>query len=90
MNKNVSNAIDELKQIVMDLHRSAGQLDEMIQSIENEFYGRTDADNRYLKCFVTSRKNYRESVKEARNYNSLDAKEQFVWEKLIGAIKNES
>ena len=86
----VTKRVNKLKDVVMNLHRSAGQLDQMIQSIENELYGREEIDKEFLMLFVKSQEQYRESYKTACEYHILDEKEEFYWEKLIDAIKKGS
>lgn len=88
MNKTqVTKRVNKLKDVVMNLHRSAGQLDQLIQSIENEFVGRDEIDKDFLMVFVKSQEQYREQFKTAREYHILDEKEEFYWEKLIEAIQ---
>lgn len=87
MSKNIKQRMDKLKEVVMDLHRSAGQLDQLIQSIEHEIVGRDEIDYEYLMVFVKSQQNYRESLKSATGYDILNEKEEFYWEKLIETIK---
>lgn len=88
MNKTqVAKRIDKLKEVVINLHRSAGQLDQLIQSIENELVGRDEIDKDFLMHFVKSQEQYRESFKTAKEYHILDEKEEFYWEKLIEAIQ---
>lgn len=86
----ITKRVDKLKEVVMNLHRSAGQLDQMIQSIENELFGCEEIDKDFLMVFVKSQEQYRESFKTAKEYHILDEKEEFYWEKLIDAIKRES
>ena len=91
MNKTqVTKRINKLKDVVMNLHRSAGQLDQLIQSIENELVGRDEIDKDFLMVFVKSQEQYREQFKTAREYHILDEKEEFYWEKLLQAIEKES
>ena len=83
----ITKRVDKLKEVVMNLHRSAGQLDQLIQSIENELYGREEIDKDFLMVFVKSQEQYRESFKTAKEYHILNEKEEFYWEKLIEAIQ---
>ena len=71
----VTKRVNKLKDVVMNLHRSAGQLDQMIQSIEAELHGRDEVDKEWLHIFVKSQTQYRE---------------EFYWEKLLQAIEKES
>ena len=90
MNKlNVTKRIDKMKEVMLNLHRSASQLDQMIQSIENELVLTDGYDKDFLMTFVQSQKQYRESLKEAHGYDILNEKEEFYWEKLIDEIKKD-
>lgn len=82
--------VNKLKDVVMNLHRSAGQLDQMIQSIEAELHGRDEVDKEWLHVFVKSQMQYREDFKTAKEYHTLDEREEFYWEKLLQAIEKES
>lgn len=86
----ITKRVDKLKEVVMNLHRSAGQLDQLIQSIENELFGREEIDKDFLMAFVKSQAQYRESFKTAKEYHILDEKEEFYWEKLLQAIEKGS
>lgn len=86
----VTKRVNELKDVVMNLHRSAGQLDQMIQSIELELFGREEIDKKYLEAFVKSKMAYRENFKTAKGYHTLDEREEFYWEKLLQTIEKGS
>lgn len=86
----IAKRVDKLKEVVMNLHRSAGQLDQMIQSIENELYGREEIDKDFLKVFIKSQEQYRKDFKTVKEYHTLDEREEFYWEKLIQAIEKGS
>lgn len=90
MNENIQQRIDQLKKVVLDLHRSAGKLDAIIQTIESEIEGNPEIDARFLKVFVESKRRYREGEKSALGYDILNVKEEYIWAKLIESIKGES
>ena len=75
----ITKRVDKLKEVVMNLHRSAGQLDQMIQSIENELYGREEIDKDFLMIFLKSQEQYRNDWKTAKEYHILDEKEELYW-----------
>jgi Mg2+ and Co2+ transporter CorA len=84
MNNNVKFAIGELKEVVMDLHRSAGRLDDIIQGIERE-----EAENEpFFEMYIKAQAQYRGNIKTV--FGDLDAKETLIWEKLINLAKKES
>jgi hypothetical protein len=82
MDTNIKDLIEELKGVVLDLHRSAGNLDQLIQTIEIE-EGAPSNKEEYLKMYIRSQGLYREDFKKARGYNELDEKEKIIWKKLI-------
>lgn len=90
MNDDLKNQLNELKSIVLSLHRSAGQLDEIIMSIENEINNNVYADKEFLKLFIKTQCDYRNDKKFHSNLNELDVKESIIWIKLIEAVKKGS
>lgn len=77
--------IEELKQIMLDMYRNAGELDRFIQNLEYEMEKDCDfpKDSRYLKTFIQYQYMLRMDQKRVCNYNSLEARETSVWERLI-------
>lgn len=61
----VTKRVNKLKDMVMNLHRSAGQLDQMIQSIEAELHGRNEVDKEWLHKAVSGRFQNRKRVSYA-------------------------
>lgn len=78
--------LEELKAIVLDLHRSAGHLDGLIQGIEIGWEGMTDIEKEfYLKDMLQ----YRLNTKRVNGYEQLETKEIEVWNNLIDTVKKE-
>lgn len=75
--------IGELKEVVMELHRSAGNLDTIIRDIE----GVISADPEELKYFVVAESNYRGDYVRLSNWDTLIEKERSLWKELIASIK---
>lgn len=80
--------ISELKNIVLDMYRNAGDLDRWIQNLETESDGHFELEmspheSTYLNMFIKMQYMYRQQVKCAGNYSSLDARENSIWERLI-------
>ena len=90
MNDDVKNRLEELKSIVLSLHRSAGQLDEIIMSIENEINNNVYADKEFLRLFIKTQCDYRNDKQLYSDLNELDMKERIIWVKLIEAAKKGS
>lgn len=87
MNTNITKTLDELKTIVMALHRSAGQLDDMIQQIELDAFKQTDEE--YLQMFIKQCFNYRSDAKRCKGYSELDEMEADIWARLLTDAKHE-
>lgn len=85
MNQNTKACIDELKQIVMQLHRSAANLDAIIMDIESELEGRPDTHVSERNMFLACQIDYRMTHKD-KAYGDIDKKELNAWNKLIEAI----
>ena len=82
----IQKEIDELKQIVIDLHRSAGSLDVIIQHLETTL-SEKDEDSEFWKSYIQAEWDYRRSMKDALSYDRLEWREGDVWYKLLKAIK---
>ena len=82
MNENTKTFIEELKKVVLDLHRSAGQLDEIIQSIETEMEN-NDSDKNYMDMYISHMLRYRLDAKDSKGYNQLETRELAIWDQLI-------
>ena len=83
------SAVEELRRIVMCLYRSAGNLDNILQSIELELDG-TKSDSLYTKAFCRSKRMYREDVMKAAGFSGLDNLEAKAWNKLLEAFSKET
>lgn len=71
--------IEELKEVVMALHRSAGNLDEIICVLEDVEEG----DEQYYKAYIKSQADYRKELREAC-FKDLDKKEDDIWNSICG------
>lgn len=85
MNEDAKNAIKELKEVVLEFHRTAGKLDDIVREIES-----TKESGDYLSIFIRAKRLYREDVKSQNDYKNLDKREEHAWNKLIDATKSES
>lgn len=84
MTAKVREQIDELKEIVLALHRSAGQLDDIIQGVELGM----DEDEEYFKIFVRSQALYRKDYKHNK-FDDLEKRETDAWKKLKNSFGDE-
>lgn len=87
MNAKSKEIIEELKGIVMDLHRSASQLDYAIQNIE-ELDGIKDME--FVSVSVKHHYNYRNDYKIHKQYHNIEERELDIWKRLIESLKEES
>lgn len=83
MPEEITKLIEELKEIVLYLHRSAGNLDEVIQNIEN---GKNRSGD--LSTFIGVYRQYRVTCKTL-HYSNLDKRENDIWQKIVNTIKEE-
>lgn len=86
MNDNAKKQIEELKKIVLELHRSAGDLDAMVQCMEAELESQRNVT--YNEMYVKTNMTYRETLKQAK-YNNLEERENLAWNALFDALKTE-
>lgn len=82
MNENLKKSIEELKEVMMDLYRSAGGLDELIRLIEgtSEEYS-DDAD--YMNSFMKMQAKFRMDHKHNAKLDILEDRERSIWQDLI-------
>lgn len=76
----IKKLIEELKQIMLDMYRNAGDLDLYIRSLEDDML---DESDEWLKDYIQHHYMLRMDEKRVRNYSSLDARENSVWQRLI-------
>lgn len=81
-------AIEELRRIVMCLYRSAGNLDNILQSVELEL-DKARSDSLYTEMFCRSKRIYREDVAKAAGFMDLDRLEAEAWNNLLEAFSKE-
>ena len=82
MTDETKKLIEELKGIVLDLYRNAGDLDQWIQHLESEAADK-ETDPMVLKIYIQTIRRYRTEIKHNKRFSSLDAREESVWERLI-------
>lgn len=80
LNEKQKEIIEDLKVIVLELHRSAGDLDNMVQQMVET--ANTVDDEEYAQIFMLSLSQYRKQYKTAHGYDNLEAKEVEVLSRL--------
>lgn len=85
MNQKFNVAIEEMKCVMMNLYRSASELDQFIQNIELESI--KEKDNDYIRMVVMMKQRYRVDSKKSNNRFDLDKQEKEAWDHLIESLK---
>lgn len=85
MNQKFNVAIEEMKGVMMNLYRSASELDRFIRDIESE--SMKDDDNDYIQMVVMMQQRYRMDSKKSNNHFDLDKQEKEAWDHLIESLK---
>lgn len=82
MNENLKKSIEELKEVMMDLYRSAGTLDELIRLIEGTSEEYSD-DVDYMNRFMKTQARFRMDHKHNAELDILEDRERSIWQDLI-------
>ena len=85
MNQKFNVAIEEMKCVMMNLYRSASELDQFIQNIELESIKEKDNDS--IRMVVMMKQRYRVDSKKSNNRFDLDKQEKEAWDHLIESLK---
>lgn len=88
MNEKAKEQIEKMKDLVMQLHRSAGNLDQMIQDIETDMNGVSNVD--YLIHYIKAKQLWRTEIKRHCGFDNFAKDEAKIWNNLIKAIKEGS
>ena len=82
MNENLKKSIEELKEVMMDLYRSAGTLDELIRLIEGTSEEYSD-DVDYMNRFMKTQARFRMDHKHNAELDILEDRERSIWQDII-------
>ena len=85
MNEEIKNLINELKEVVMELHRNAGHLDDNITSLEYLLSEEDDKDS--VRFLIQSYRRTRAMYDHSHQYSELIDKENDIWQRLLKATK---
>ena len=88
MRENIKEHIEELKEVVLELHRSAANLDEYVQMLEIEL-GNPVLKNKYADMLTKRYQTYRMEYKHTRGFDRLNEKENDIWMQLIASVNEE-
>lgn len=86
MNKEIKNLIDELKEVVMELHRSAGNLDDCIQTMEQLLSEEDLNDKDCARFIIQSGTRSRAESNYLHKYSELTDKENSIWRRLLDVV----
>lgn len=87
-NAQIDKRIAEMKEVILGIHRSAGELDTIVQRMENVLKRIDKEDEAHAYKLFESELRHRKEMNSILGFDTLAAKEEFVWEKLIQAAKN--
>lgn len=86
--KHQKKQIEELRSIVTSLYRSAGQLDQSLQVIENTLPVNGE-DSEYFKMLVAHESRHRKDCKRVI-FGDLEKREDTAWTNLLESLKEEA
>lgn len=86
MNEEIKNLINEMKEVVMELHRSAGDLDDCIQSLERYLAHEKIAEDQ-IAFAIRLYKVKRIDHCNEHDYHKLVDKEYDIWNCLLDTTK---
>ena len=87
-NAEFDKRIQKMKEVILAIHRSAGELDTIVGRMENVSKKLTDSpeDMDTMKRIIESEIRHRKEMNGILEFDILDAKEDFAWEKLIQSV----
>ena len=84
MNEEAKKILEELKAMVLEYHRLAGVLDNVVEQIDLVADG---GPGDYTAMYVKQQLIHMNDMKMCRGLTNLDVKEQSLWDKLIKELK---
>lgn len=87
-NAEFDKRIQKMKEVILAIHRSAGELDTIVGRMENVSKKLTDSpeDMDTMRRIIESEIRHRKEMNGILEFDILDAKEDFAWEKLIQSV----
>lgn len=87
-NAEFDKRIQKMKEVILAIHRSAGELDTIVGCMENVSKKLTDSpeDMDTMRRIIESEIRHRKEMNGILEFDILDAKEDFAWEKLIQSV----
>ena len=87
-NAEFDKRIQKMKEVILAIHRSAGELDTIVGRMENVSKKLTDSpeDMETMRRIIESEIRHRKEMNGILEFDILDAKEDFAWEKLIQSV----
>lgn len=87
-NAEFDKRIQKMKEVILAIHRSAGELDTIVCRMENVSKKLTDSpeDMDTMKRVIEGEIYHRKEMNGILEFDILDAKEDFAWEKLVQSV----
>lgn len=82
MNEEVKKLIEKLKEVMINMYRSASDLDQWIQQVELKLNDET-IDSELMNLYIKTIVSYRRDIRKIKNFDGLGSKEDAFWEMLI-------
>ena len=87
MSNNFKESIEKMKVVVLDLMRSAANLDNILQSLES---GKEEMSDLEMMYYLKTQISYREGFKKFKLIENIEDRENEIWQELIAQFAEES
>lgn len=81
--RKIERRIANMKEVILDIHRSAGELDTIVQRMENAMKMIDQNDKEHFSKLIEVELRHRNEMKTILGFDILNEKEEFAWMKLI-------
>lgn len=88
-NTELDKRIRAMKEVILNIHRSASELDTIVQRIENvsKIANETDEDYRRMGVIIKREFQHRKEMNRIFGFDVLEEREDFAWEKLLASVE---
>lgn len=88
-NTELDKRIRAMKEVILNIHRSAAELDTIVQRIENvsKIANETDEDYRRMGVIIKREFQHRQEMNRVFGFDVLEEREDFAWEKLLASVE---
>lgn len=90
LNTEFNRRIAGMKEIILAIHRSAGELDYIVERIENASIGLKDDEEGRIKMakIIEQEFDKRQEMSFLLSANALEGREDYAWEKLLASVRD--